>query len=111
LQRSALGDVGAGVVQRNYGAMSQAPALHLGRLVSNAKNHLQKLDAGLAFWFEEQIADIAVCIGDAAPRALTLEQQSLFALGYYQQLAHSRQRKADKPGMTPDTTSNERPEG
>lgn len=26
-------------------------------------------------------------IGDSAPRSLTLEEQSLFALGYYQQLA------------------------
>lgn len=26
-------------------------------------------------------------IGDAEPRTLTLEEQSLFALGYYQQLA------------------------
>lgn len=96
LQRAALGDVGAGVVQRYYGAVSQAPALHLGRLVGNAKNHLGKLDPGLAFWFEDQIAGIASRIGDTAPRTLTLEQQSLFALGYYQQLAQLRERKGDK---------------
>lgn len=96
LQRAALGDVGAGVVQRNYGAVSQAPALHLGRLVSNAKNHLNKLDPGLAYWFEDQIAEIATRVGDRAPRTLTLEEQSLFALGYYQQLAQLRARKTDK---------------
>jgi hypothetical protein len=43
LQRAALGDVGAGVVQRYYAAASQTPALTLGRLISNAKNHLSKL--------------------------------------------------------------------
>lgn len=96
LQRAALGDVGAGVVQRNYGAVSQAPALHLGRLVNNAKNHLNKLEPGLAFWFEDRIAEIASRIGDAAPRTLTLEEQSLFALGYYQQLAQLRAGKGDK---------------
>jgi CRISPR-associated protein Csd1 len=43
LQRAALGDVGAGVVQRFYAATSQTPGLILGRLVSNARNHLGKL--------------------------------------------------------------------
>jgi CRISPR-associated protein Csd1 len=99
LQRAALGDVGAGVVQRYYGAVSQAPALHLGRLVANAKNHLGKLEPGLAFWFEDQISGIASRIGDHAPRTLTLEEQSLFALGYYQQLAQLRERRGDKPAI------------
>lgn len=87
LQRAALGDVGAGVVQRYYTATSQSPGLILGRLAANAKNHLGKLDGGLAHWFENQIADVMSRIGDAAPRTLNLEEQSLFALGYYQQLA------------------------
>ena len=90
LQRSALGDVGAGVVQRYYTAMSQAPALMIGRLVANAKNHLNKLEPGLAWWYESEIASVMARIGDRPPRTLDLERQSLFALGYYQQLAHSR---------------------
>ncbi len=80
--------------------VSQAPALHLGRLVNNAKNHLGKIAQDkpkLAFWFEDRIAEIASRIGDAAPRTLTLEEQSLFALGYYQQLAQLRAGKGDKP--------------
>ncbi|MBX3334655.1 MAG: type I-C CRISPR-associated protein Cas8c/Csd1 [Nitrospira sp.] len=87
LQRAALGDVGAGVVQRFYTAASQSPGLILGRLAANAKNHLGKLEGGLAYWYENQIANVMSRIGDAAPRTLTLEEQSLFALGYYQQLA------------------------
>jgi len=87
LQRAALGDVGAGVVQRYYTAMSQTPGLILGRLAANAKNHLGKLEGGLAYWYENQIGDVMRCIGDSAPRTLSLEEQSLFALGYYQQLA------------------------
>lgn len=105
LQHAALGDVGAGVVQRYYGAVSQAPALHLGRLVHNAKNHLGKLEPGLAFWFEERIAEIASRIGDAAPRTLTLEQQSLFALGYYQQLAQLRVGKGGKTASDASATT------
>lgn len=87
LQRAALGDVGTGVVQRYYTAASQSPGLILGRLAANAKNHLGKLEGGLAHWYENQLAEVMSRIGDAAPRTLNLEEQSLFALGYYQQLA------------------------
>lgn len=90
LQRAALGDVGAGVVQRYYVAASQTPGLTLGRLFGNAKNHLNKLDGGLAFWYEDQIAEIMSRIQDRIPSTLNLDQQSLFALGYYQQIAANR---------------------
>lgn len=90
LQRAALGDVGAGVVQRYYASASQTPGLVIGRLATNARNHLGKLDSGLAWWYEEQIADVMSRLGDAAPRTLDLNGQGLFALGYYQQLAKLR---------------------
>lgn len=90
LQRAALGDVGAGVVQRYYVAASQTPGLTLGRLVGNAKNHLNKLEGGLTYWYEGQIAEIMSHIQDRIPSTLNLDQQSLFALGYYQQIAANR---------------------
>lgn len=90
LQRAALGDVGAGVVQRYYAAASQTPGLIFGRLASNARNHLGKLEGGLAYWYENQIADVMGRLGDGAPRILDLNGQGLFALGYYQQLAALR---------------------
>lgn len=103
LQRAALPDVGAGVVQRYYTAMSQTPSLILGRLVANAKNHLGKLEGGLAYWYENQIADVMHRIGDAAPRTLSLEDQSLFALGYYQQLAALNAGKAANSQENPNS--------
>ncbi|MHB1291685.1 MAG: type I-C CRISPR-associated protein Cas8c/Csd1 [Sulfuricella sp.] len=90
LQRAALGDVGAGVAQRYYAAASQTPGLIFGRLASNARNHLGKLEGGLAYWYENQIADVMGRLGDGAPRILDLNGQGLFALGYYQQLAALR---------------------
>jgi len=90
LQRAALGDVGAGVVQRYYVAASQTPGLTLGRLFNNAKNHLNKLEGGLTYWYEGQIAEIMSRIQDRIPSTLNLDQQSLFALGYYQQIAANR---------------------
>jgi CRISPR-associated protein Csd1 len=102
LQRAALGDVGAGVVQRYYAAASQTPGLILGRLAANARNHLSKLDAKLAWWFESQLAEIMGRLGDGAPRILDLEGQGLFALGYYQQLAALR---ASRKNGSDDTAS------
>lgn len=93
LQRAALGDVGAGVVQRYYAAASITPALVLGRLTRTSQFHLNKLEPGLAHWFEGMIAGIWGRIKDTLPQTLTLEGQSLFALGYYQQMAHMRARK------------------
>jgi CRISPR-associated protein Csd1 len=107
LQRSALGDVGAGVVQRFYAACSQTPGLMLGRLVSNARNHIGKLDGGLAWWYEEQVAAIMARLGDGAPRTLDLEGQGLFALGYYQQLAHLRAGKKSGPADNTQTPNND----
>lgn len=95
LQHAALGDVGAGVVQRYYTAASQTPGLVLGRLASNAKNHLGKLDSNEAAKFEDELAGIMSRIGDFVPRTLTQEEQSLFALGYYQQLAELNARASN----------------
>lgn len=95
LQHSALGDVGAGVVQRYYAAASTTPALVLGRLMRMAQFHLNKLDSkGLAHWYDGRIADIWNRVRDRVPPTLSLEEQSLFALGYYHQIAADRARPA-----------------
>lgn len=96
LQRSALGDVGAGVVQRYYAAASSTPALVMGRLTRLSQFHLAKMESpGLTYWYESQIAGIWTRVRDALPRTLSLEEQSLFALGYYQQLAHMRKKHSE----------------
>ena len=90
LQTSALGDVGAGVIQRYYAAASTTPALVFGRLVRGAQPHLSKIGdqrPGLKVWYERQMSEICGLIGTSMPKTLGLEDQSLFALGYYQQLA------------------------
>lgn len=95
LQRAALGDVGAGVVQRYYAAASTTPALVLGRLTRTSQFHLNKLEPGLAYWYESKIAGIWSQLKEAPPRTLSLEDQSLFAMGYYQQLASMRVKKSE----------------
>lgn len=109
LQYRALGDVGAGVVQRYYAATSATPALVLGRLMRTAQFHLDKLDRGLARWHEGRIADVWGRIKDGVPRTLKLEEQSLFALGYYQQIAADRSRTRSENHSETPTDAQEAP--
>jgi len=95
LQQAALPDVGAGIVQRYYAAASATPTLVLGRIIRGAQYHLNKLDPGLAHWYEERLGGVSVRLGDSVPQTLTLEEQSLFALGYYQQWVELRRKKSD----------------
>jgi len=90
VQRSALGDIGAGIVQRYYASAYITPALVLGRLTRLSQFHLNKLDKGLAYWYENIISSIWSKMGDNLPATLNIEEQSLFALGYYQQMASMR---------------------
>ena len=93
LQRAALGNAGAGLVQRYYSAASATPALVLGRLARTSQFNLGKLDAGLAWWYENLIAGAWAHLRDGLPSLFDLQEQSLFALGYYQQIAFMRTRK------------------
>lgn len=90
LQHAALGDVGAGVIQRYYVAASQTPGLTIGRLVANAQNHLNKLETRRADKYQDQLAEVHTKLKDRIPKTLDLEGQTLFALGYYQQIAANR---------------------
>lgn len=102
VQYRALGDVGAGVVQRYYAAASATPALVLGRLVRTAQFHLDKLDRGLARFHEARIAGVMSRL-EAIPQTLTLDEQSLFALGYYHQIAADRVRTSASAAAAPET--------
>ena len=108
LQFAALGDVGAGVVQRYYASTSQSPGLILGRLVRNAQNHLSKPDKPwLRSKFELPLMEIVSQLKDEFPRILDLEGQGLFALGYYQQLADMRAEARAKSKKTDTQTTTE----
>src|SRR5208337_1051016 len=92
LQKTALGDVGAGVVQRYYARASTAPADALGPLINLSNRHLDKIaDKGLADYLQGNIAEIWGKISrEYPPKSLDSIGQSLFAMGFYQQIAHMR---------------------
>lgn len=104
LQYQAQGDVGAGVVKRYYAAASSTPGLVLGRLLRLAQFHLAKLDRDRRRSFEARLGQVMSRLENRFPPPLSLEEQGLFALGYYHQ-------KAFRPPKEEPTeeTSNESP--
>jgi CRISPR-associated protein Csd1 len=113
LQRTALGDVGAGVVQRYYPRASTAPADALGPLIRLSNAHLDKIDKGLANYLQNRIAEIFAAVRNPYPPA-TLDPagQSLFAMGFYQQIAAMNQdRAANAAKKRTAGESNTQPDG
>jgi CRISPR-associated protein Csd1 len=90
IQRAALPNLNAGLVQRFYGAASTTPALVMPRLFRLSKHHLSALSGGLAGHFQKQVEEITrkEFMGTSFPKTLTLEEQGRFALGYYHQRVH-----------------------
>jgi CRISPR-associated protein Csd1 len=92
VQRLAIPGAQTTIVDRFFGTASSAPASVFGRLLRGAQPHLAKLerDRRPAYMaLQRRLEEILARIG-AFPRTLTLEEQGLFALGYYHQRAYDR---------------------
>jgi CRISPR-associated protein Csd1 len=72
LQRSALGNVGAGVIQRYYASASTNPGLVFGRLIKNAQYHIDKLGPNDSRYLESLLADTMKHVGESFPQVLYL---------------------------------------
>jgi len=93
-QRLAVPGIKATIADRFFGTASSAPASVFGRLVRGAQPHLAKLERdrpGAAFALQRRLEEIQAGIPPTGyPRTLALEDQGLFALGYYHQRAFDR---------------------
>ena len=90
----------ATIRDRFYPSASSTPAAVFGNLMRMAGHHLSKLDSdkkGLRVWFEKQLEEIMSGIPKFPPH-LSLEEQGMFAIGYY------HQRCAKKSDSTGDAT-------
>ena len=88
VQIAAMPEVNASVIDRYYGSAIQTPALVMGTLSHRAKNHLSNLSGGKRHYYETILSELSSRIGGHhLPTTLNLEQQSEFALGYYQMIA------------------------
>lgn len=91
-QRLALPGIKATVVDRFFGTASSAPATVFGSLLRGVQPHLAKLKRdrpGAYSALQQRLEEIQAALS-SYPRTLNLEEQALFALGYYHQRAHDR---------------------
>ncbi|MCM1100266.1 MAG: type I-C CRISPR-associated protein Cas8c/Csd1 [Clostridium sp.] len=96
IQEKAMPEVNVGVAERYYAAAMAGPGLMIGKLSQLSQYHLAKLDRGLTVYFEKMLTEIYQNIGEQEiPTALTMMQQTEFALGYYQQKAQIYSKKEE----------------
>lgn len=98
LQATAQNNPNKTIVDRFYGAASTRPVTVFPSLIHLAQHHASKSSGS---FFQKQIADVLDGVQEF-PSSLTLEQQGLFALGYY----HQRQNYFTKREGTPEQTGN-----
>ena len=90
-QRLGIGRVNATIRDQFYGSASANPARVFPLLLRGAQDHIgavrRKSGGGLAFWLDEQIAEIVGGLSASAPfpSTLRLEDQGQFLVGYYHQ--------------------------
>jgi CRISPR-associated protein Csd1 len=87
LQANALGQINATIVDRYFGSASSTPAAVFPTLIRRSQSHLGKLrrdKPGLADVRDRLVQEIVSAI-DRFPSTLGLEDQGLFAIGFYHQ--------------------------
>lgn len=103
LQRAAMGDLNATLVQRFYASASRTPTLVLGTMERMGEIYLSQLckdnKYGLAKIYEQRLNDTYAFFGTDEehrfPGVLNLEEQSYFALGYRQMSTQMNQDKLE----------------
>ena len=83
-QNDALGNINAGIRERFYSSASATPRSVFPRLLRNYQHHLAKLEGGHRLNRERLVQNIHESL-TAYPSHLNLEEQGLFAIGYYHQ--------------------------
>ena len=89
LQQSANPGINTTIKDRYFNSASATPAIVFPQLINLAQKHLNKLDGGLAVYYDKQITELSSRITQTLPTRMSLAEQSAFQLGYY----HETQRR------------------
>jgi len=96
LQEDAQPGIKATIRDRYYSSASSTPKTVFGTLVRLSTHHLKKLEnPGWRINAEKRIGEVMACIAEF-PSHLNLENQGLFAIGYYHQKQDFYTKNTDK---------------
>ena len=92
---SAEGDLNATIKDRYFSAAGATPALVFPRLIRLSQHHLAKMEGGQKVYYERQLGEVVGKLREF-PGYLPLEDQGLFAIGYFHQRQDLFTSKKDK---------------
>lgn len=99
IQTKALGEGLNRTIKDSYfSSASTRPAVVFPRLIALAQHHLAKLDDGPAFYLNKDITELMGMLGAEFPANLSLREQGIFMLGYYQQRNRKYENKTTVAG-------------
>lgn len=81
---SADGELNATIKDRYYSSASATPGVVFPRLIRLSQHHLGRLDRGPRIFFEKQVGEVMTMLSRFPPH-LGIEDQGMFAVGYYHQ--------------------------
>lgn len=96
LQKKANPDINTTIKDRYFNSASATPAIVFPQLINLAQKHLNKLDGGLAVYYDKQITELSSRITQTLPTRMSLAEQSAFQLGYYHETQRRYTAKAKK---------------
>ncbi len=86
IQRRASGDTLNRTIKDSYfSSAATRPAVVFPRLLSLSQHHLAKIDDKTSRFMDKEVTEIIGMMGSEFPAHLTLKEQGVFMLGYYQQ--------------------------
>ena len=114
IQSASLGiGVNATIRDRFYGSASTRPNTVMGRLIALSNHHLAKLrkdKPGWAIHFEKQLEELFALYEanvPVFPAVFSLDEQSIFAVGYYHQKAFREQKAGETEDKQNESTEKE----
>lgn len=84
-----------------FSSACSTPAVVFPRLMMLAQNHISKLDQYKNYW-NSQIGAIVNLLGGEFPQTLTLKEQGMFIIGYYQQMYFKKENNNNSIGGKED---------
>ncbi len=95
IQQTANPTINATIKDKYFNAAASTPAHIFPILINLAQKHLRKLNEGQKKYFDKQIGELSVVIGEEYPVRMNLPQQGAFQLGYYCQTQKRYQKKEE----------------
>ena len=96
VQQSANPGINTTIKNRYFNSASATPALVFPTLINLAQKHLNKLDGGIATYYDKRITELSSRITETLPARMTLPEQSAFQIGYYHETQKRYTKKEEK---------------